>query len=134
MGAGLLAQQPAGGEAKQGLTGKALIEARLAAARDVFEGQMKLWQNGRAELDDLPLWSRRWMDEEVRLAPDPAAWRAAIEAHLKRIQLIEAVADSMHKSARGTIVPVLKTRYDRLVAEEMLAEAKVAPRGLPTSK
>jgi hypothetical protein len=129
MGAALLAQQPgeAGRPAKEGPTGKALIEARLAIAREVYQEQMALWQNGRAELHDAPLWSRRWMDEELRLAADPAARRAAIAAHLERARRLEAIAESRHESARGTHADVLRMRYYGLEAEEMLADARANP-------
>src|SRR5947208_3660176 len=80
LGAALLAQQPgeAGRPAKEGATGKALVEARLATAREAYQVGMTLWQRGRADLAEAPDWSRRWMDEELRLAAGPAARLAAI--------------------------------------------------------
>ncbi len=134
MGAALLAQQPGAGAAKEGPTGKALIEARLAAAREVFQGGIRLWQDARAELDDVPLWSRRWMDEELRLAADPAARLAAIAAHLERLRQVEQIAQAHKESARGTEVDVLKARYHRLEAEEMLADARANPGAVATPR
>jgi hypothetical protein len=137
MGAALLAQQPPGAPAptaKEGLTGKALIEARLATARDVYHGGINLWQHDRADLADAPLWSRRWMDEELRLAADQAARLAAIAAHLDRVRSIEKVAESRKAAARGTEVDVLKARYYRLEAEEMLADARANPGAAATTR
>src|SRR5690242_19983338 len=90
-GAALLAQGPgeAGQPAKEAPAGKALIEARRATASEALEVTMKLWQSGRADLDDVPLWSRRLMDEQLRLAADPAARLAAITEHLERVRGIE---------------------------------------------
>ncbi len=129
-GAAILAQQPPGEPAptaKEGPAGKALIEARLATARDLYQVGMALWQRGRAELDDAPLWSRHWMDEELRLATDPAARLAAITAHLERVRSIEQIAKARKESARGTDVDILKARYERLQAEEMLADVRANP-------
>lgn len=129
MGAALLAQGPGevGRPAKEGPTGKARIEARIAIARDIYQEMMALWQRARADLDDLPLWSRRWMDEELRLATGPAARHAAITAHLERVRGIEQVAKARHEAARGTHADVLKARYFQLEAEEMLADARANP-------
>jgi hypothetical protein len=129
MGAALLAQGPgeAGRPAKEGPTGKALIETRLETAREAYQIHMKLWQNARAELTDLPLWSRRWMDAEIRLAAGPAAKVAAIEAHLERLRPVEALAKTRLEAGRGTNLDILDARYHRLEAEEMLADARANP-------
>ena len=95
---------------------------------------MALWQHGRADLDDAPLWSHRWMDEELRLATGPAARIAAITAHLERVRSIEQIAEARKESARGTDVDILKARYYRLEAEEMLADARANPGAAATPR
>jgi hypothetical protein len=121
--AALLAQGPG----EKGPRGKALIEARLATAREAYDVNMRLWQNARADLADIPLWSRRWMNEEIRLAPGPAAKVAAIEAHLERLRSIAQVARARKEAARGTDLDILEARYEVLEAEEMLADARANP-------
>lgn len=136
LGAAPLAQQPgeAGRPAKEGPAGKALVEARLAIARDAYEVGMALWRRGRAELTEAPDWSRRWMDEELRLATAPAARLAAITAHLERVRTIEQIAAARKEAARGTDLDILKARYYRLEAEEMLADARDNPGGAATPR
>jgi hypothetical protein len=147
-GAGLLAQQPGGVAA--GLRGgepdrpatkdhapvepaiKALIEGRLRTAREVFEEEMGRYEHTLTLFsDDTSVWSRRWMEEQLRLSPKPAERLVAIQDHLKRVKRLEIVAQQYAKTGQGRISDALKAKYFRLEAEELLAEAKASHPNVP---
>ena len=141
VGAGLLAQQTGGGDLGQrdgkpdqptakGLAPvdpavNALIKARLETARDVFKHEMDRYENTLTLFaDDTAVWSRRWMEAELRLSPTPTEKLAAIQAHLERVKRLETIADQYAKAGQGKTLDALKAKYFRLEAEQMLAEAR----------
>ena len=128
LGTGLIAQQNTGGVVSMDPRVKALIEGRIEVAKEVFEATMAPPRNG--PLVDMPDWSRRWMEEQIRLDPDPIKKLAAIQGHLDRTRGLEAIAEQRHEAARGTHADVLKMRYFRLEAEQMLAEIRIINPGL----
>jgi hypothetical protein len=143
---GLIAQQP-GGEVRQPVrnparstTGnravdpgiKALIEARLATAREVYESDIQRYQGFVAPpSDDTAVWSRRWMEEKLQLNPGPAETLASIWDHLERVKQLEAIAEAYARNGQGRKSDALKMRYYRLEAEQLLAEARAAHPGVP---
>jgi hypothetical protein len=139
LGTGLIAQQRAGGRVGQ-TTGagsmaptiKALIEARIAVAKEAYETTMAPPRDG--PLDDMPLWSRRWMDEQILLDSSPIKRLAAIQDHLDRTKLLEAIAEQRVQSARGRVTDTLKVKYFRLEAEQMIAELRIINPALPLPK
>jgi hypothetical protein len=109
----------------------ALIEARLATAREVFEQEMaRIEQTLPPFPDDISVWSRRWMEEQLRLSPNPADKIAAIQAHLERSRRLERIAEQYSKSGQFRPSDALKARYFRLEAEQMLAEARATRPGV----
>jgi len=143
LGTGLIAQQRTGGGANQtkGIvpmdpTVKALIEARLAVAKEVFETTMQRHKETFAKgvLDDMAVWSRRWMDEQIHLDPNPIKNVAAIQDHLERTKRIEAMVDNYAKTGQGQAEDTLKVKYFRLEAEQMLAELRIVNPGLFPAK
>ena len=135
LGTGLIAQQNTGGgvDLMKDVTPtdpgiRVLIGARLEAAKEVFETTMEPTRNG--PLDDMPVWSRHWMEEQVRLDPSPVKRLAAIQDHLNRTKGLEAIAEARHQQARGSHADTLKMRYFRLEAEQMLAELRIINPGL----
>jgi hypothetical protein len=148
-GAGLLAQQtggggagPRGGEpgqpaAAHGLAPvapaiKALIEARIGTARGIFELEMKRFEDALTIFpDDTSVWSRRWMEDQLRLGPKPAEKLAAIQAHLERVKRLEKIADQYARTGQGRTSDALKAKYFRLEAEQMLVEARATQPDVP---
>ena len=139
-GAGLFAQQEGGTARKPGgaapsvpkglpdvaPTIRALIEARLATAREVYGSEMaRVEQMNGLPPDDLPMWSRRWMEDQIRLNPGPAETLAAIQSHLERVKRLEGLADQYAKTGQGRSATPLRAKYFRLEAEQMLAEARI---------
>ena len=136
-GAGLLAQQTGGrgagrdpaavdkGSASADPTIRALIEARVATAREVFEREMSRLENvSPISYEDAATWSRRWMDEELRLNPSPAESLGEIRDHLERVKRVEENASGYARAGQGRLADVLKAKYFRLEAEQRLAEAR----------
>ena len=129
LGAGLIAQQNTGdGVVPMDRTIKALIEARIEVSKEICEAMMAPTRDG--PLDNVPAWSRRWMDEQIGLDPDPTKKIAAIQRHLDRIKGLEEIAGERFRAARGTHADVLKMKYFRLEAEQMLAETRIINPGL----
>ena len=142
VGAGLLAQQTKVGpgerseQPKQATrTGaapldpaiKALIEARLATAREVFEQEFaRIEQTLPPFPDDASLWSRRWMEEQLRLSIKPADRLAAIQAHVERARRLEKITEQYGRTGQFRTSDGLKAKYFRLDAEQLLAEARSA--------
>lgn len=150
IGAGLLAQQSGIGDAGRrarapGLqaaedsetaapASRALIEARMATAREIVQSEMQRYEivvNPTAE--DTTVWSRRWMDEELRLRTDPAARLTAIADHLERAKRLEQITDNLARAGRVRHTDALKARYYRLEAEQILSEARSTYGNLPIS-
>jgi hypothetical protein len=129
LGTGLIAQQyTGGGVAPKNQAVRALVEARLGAAKEIFEAAMAPPHN--VSLDDMPVWSRRWMDEQMLLDSAPIKRLSAIQNHLDRLRTLEEFADRRFQEARGTHADVLKVKYFRLEAEQMLAEIRIINPGL----
>jgi hypothetical protein len=140
-GAGLLAQQTKGGGAGQrgGEPGqpalkdpvsvdpeiRPLIEACVATAREVFEQEIKRYeQTLTAFPDDTAFWSRRWMEDQLRLGLKQAEAVAAIQAHLDRVKRLERIAEQYAKAGQSRPSDALKAKYFRLEAEQMLVVAR----------
>ncbi len=110
---------------------KSLIEARIATAREVFKSIMLRCENAPIPLpDDTPAWSRRWMEDQIRLGLDPVGKLSAIQDHLERIRRLESIKEQYAKAGQGLFEDVLKMKYYRLEAEQMLAEVRAANPGV----
>ena len=124
-GAGREPAAAAKGAATVDPTIRALIEARVATAREVFEREMSRLENVTPiSYEDTATWSRRWMDEELRLNPGPAETLGVIRDHLERVKRVEENASGYARAGQGRVADVLKAKYFRLEAEQRLAEAR----------
>jgi hypothetical protein len=111
---------------------RALIEARMATAREVVQREMqRLETTVNPAVEDTPVWSRRWMDEEVLLRTDPAARLTAIADHLERTRRLEQFADNLARAGQARHSDALKARYYRLQAEQILLDARSMYGNLP---
>jgi len=139
VGAHLVAQQEGG---KGGAVPKALgpldpairslVEARIATAGEVYRGEMARYENtNMAPAEDLAMWSRLWMEDQLRLRPGPAGTIAAIQAHLERATRLEELLDGYAKTGQGRSTAPLKAKYFRLEVQQMLAEFRAAHPEIP---
>jgi hypothetical protein len=141
VGAGLLAQQSKGSGVGQRVGGpgepatkdtvsvdpaiKPLIESCVATAREVFEQEIKRYEETLTAFpDDTAFWSRRWMEDQLRLGLKQAEGLAAIQAHLERVKHLEKIAEQYAKAGQGRTSDALKAKYFRLEAEQMLVVAR----------
>jgi hypothetical protein len=130
LGTGLIAQQkPVDGIDP---TIKDLIVARIEASKDIFETIMA--SPGEKSLEDLVVWSHRWMDEQIRLEPVLIKKMTAVQDHLDRIKSLETMALQHQEAGRGSHTEVLKMKYYRLEAMQMLVEIRIINPGLPLPK
>ena len=92
-----------------GRAGK-LQQARVKAAKKVYELQLARFGAGAVQAEEVYRWSARW-----RAA---AGSEAATKAHLTRMKQLQARVKAQHKTGRATAV-------DLTAAEYYLLEARV---------
>lgn len=74
-------------------------------------------------LAEIPVWSRRLMEDRLRLASTRDERLAAVRAHRDRMKTLERTAEGYAKTGRGRVSDALKVAYYRLEAEQLLVEA-----------
>ncbi|HZN64083.1 MAG TPA: hypothetical protein VFB66_02195 [Tepidisphaeraceae bacterium] len=126
-GLALAAQQPGPGKAADAKQADSR-QAKLAAAKALYEGQLRAREAGLSGVDGSDLteqytWSRRWMEAERDLAPDAPARRAAAAAHLDRMRPTLKSLEALFESGGTHFRDVLAARYYVAEAEQWLAEA-----------
>ena len=139
VGAVLLAQQGGGGRAARPEPPapadpaiRPLIEARIETAREVYEQEMMRYEQTLTLFPmDIADWSRRWMEEELRLRTKPAERLLVIRDHWERAKRLEGIVEQYSKTGQGRKADALKFKYFRLEAEQMLAEARTASPDAP---
>ena len=123
------AQAVAGAASPQ--QGRALLEARIETAREVINREIDLFGLiSDAEMigDRITVWSRRLMEDRLRLADTPGVRLEAIREHRNRMISLERQI----RRYTETNVPIqpaeaFKAKYYRLEADQLLAEAGVDP-------
>ncbi len=134
-GSGLLAQQgagqkPGGGKPLPPLDPaiKQIIEARIETAREFYEATMQriVMTTVSSIPEDMANWSRRWMEEELRLRTAPVERLVAIHDHLERTRRLEEMTKNYAATGQGRSEDALKVKFFRLEAEEMLLEFRSA--------
>jgi RNA polymerase sigma factor (sigma-70 family) len=111
--------------------GRALLEARIETAREIINRELDLFGDPRAATnmgDRIPAWSRRLMEDRLRLADTPGARLDAIREHRNRMISLERQI-RRYTEAEKPIQPAeaFKVKYYRLEADQLLAEAGVDP-------
>ena len=122
--------KPASGQAKVGDREliRSLAKRRLETSRAIYAQQVER-QMANAEVvirnfDDMSIWSKHWMEDEIRLDAAPAARVAAIQSHLVRMKVVEERMMNWAKVGQIRESDALKANYYRFEAEMMLAEAQ----------
>ena len=111
--------------------GRALLEARIETAREIINRELDLFGDPRAATnmgDRIPAWSRRLMEDRLRLADTPGVRLDAIREHRNRMISLERQI-RRYTEAEAPIQPAeaFKVKYYRLEADQLLAEAGVDP-------
>jgi hypothetical protein len=107
------------------------LEARIETAREIVNQDMERLQNlgvpGNDVLTEIPLWSRRLMEDRLRLDTTPAERLAAIREHRNRMIALQRLMGRAAETGQAKISDGLKGRYYRLEADQLLAEAGADP-------
>jgi RNA polymerase sigma factor (sigma-70 family) len=121
---------------------KTAAAARVETARSAVDALMdRLMQNMPDDkaskfrvFDAIPTWSRRLMEDRVRVAGDRAARLAALREHRDRMKKLETLYTELMQGESGQLwsTDVLNVKYHRLEADQLLAEAGVDA-GEPTT-
>jgi RNA polymerase sigma factor (sigma-70 family) len=115
--------------------GRALLEARIETAREIINRELDLFGDPRATTnigDRIPAWSRRLMEDRLRLADTPEARLDAIREHRNRMISLERQI-RRYTESEAPIQPAeaFKVKYYRLEADQLLVEAGVDPANEP---
>ena len=134
MGIVAFGQQGTGGKPPAGAAGprspqrRALLESRIETAREIIrldlERGMNLAMGANTLLQIVP-WSQRLMEDRLELASSRAERLAAIREHRKLVLMLESGLNEYLKGGQCRISDVLKAKYDRLEADQLLVEAGV---------
>jgi RNA polymerase sigma factor (sigma-70 family) len=111
--------------------GRALLEARIETAREIINRELDLFGDPRAATnigDRIPAWSRRLMEDRLRLADTPGARLDAIREHRNRmISLERQIHRYTEDGAPIQPAEAFKVKYYRLEADQLLTESGVDP-------
>jgi hypothetical protein len=77
--------------------------------------------------DRIPAWSRRLMEDRLRLADTPGARLDAIREHRNRMISLERQIRRYTETRQYQPAEAFKVKYYRLEADQLLAEAGVDP-------
>jgi hypothetical protein len=110
-------------------SGRPFLESRIETAREVISRELKRFEIDPTSTnagDLIPAWSRRLMEDRLRLAATPAERLDAIREHRNRMISFERLIRRYTENV-GPIAEALKVKYYRLEADQLLAEAGVDP-------
>ncbi len=102
-------------------------KARLASARQTYDGMLKRWALDPAapvDCDKISQWSRRWMEAERELAAAKEAKAAAIKSHLERMTTFESRIKELRQQGFAAAHEASAAEYFRLEAEQWLRQAQ----------
>ena len=104
-----------------------LLKAQVAAARKVYELNIMAYKAGFAkgyDLENLCLWSVRWLDAERDLSKKPADRIAAAAAHLARVKTVGTMANAIAKVEPAVGRQAAAAEFYRVQAQIWLTQAK----------
>ncbi len=108
------------------------LKTRAETARQIFEQESEHVRAGIAAItDEIALWSRRWMEDELQLRNTPAEKIAAIQDHVDRLRHLEKQMEAAVQTGRMLASHPLKMKYFRLEAEHQLSEFHAAHPDVP---
>lgn len=102
-----------------------LAKTKVATAKAGYEGTVAVRRTGgRADPEQVYLWSRRWMEAERDVSDKPADRVAAIENHKTRMKELHKFTLVEYQAGKVTHAQVLGADFYAAEAELWLAEAK----------
>jgi hypothetical protein len=101
-----------------------LALAKLEAARKTCRIVAQEYIEGKATVEQVQTWSRRWLDAEREVSKKNAETLAALEGHVERIKDLEQAAQN-RAGAKGALASDAAAEYFRLAAEQALTQEKL---------
>ena len=116
-------------------TMRLILEARVETAREILKRDLERLRNSGATgltcSMRYTIWSRRLMEDRLRLAATPGERLDAIREHRNRMAMLEQVMGRYATVGQGRNSDGLKGKYYRLEAHQFLAEAGGDPEKEP---
>lgn len=97
----------------------------VAAARETYKGRLQQWpiDPTLVTLDEIYVWSKRWMMAEWDLNLQAGDGAKSVSAHLERMANLEKSIILASKNGSAAPADVAAAKYYRIEAELMLARA-----------
>jgi RNA polymerase sigma factor (sigma-70 family) len=104
---------------------RTLAAARVEAAREILNQNVRLWREGEKSFADAEIatWSHRLMEGRLSLATTRDERLAAIREHRERIKAMENDVRVLFERGQVPQSGVVEVRYFRLEADQLLVEA-----------
>ena len=103
-----------------------LADIRAQAGAKAFDLTWLYYSEKRVDSEKVYRWSRRLLEAQRDAADDKPGHVAACEAHLERIEKLEAKIRRIRRIGFGDSLDVLEVDYYRKEADLWLAQAKAA--------
>jgi hypothetical protein len=111
-------------------TVRSLLETRIATAREIRDRALdgiRTGSGGPGNFDQLAIWSRRLMEDRLRLAATRGERLDAIREHRDQMAVLEVWVKAYNEANQTPLSETLKGKYYRLEADQFLAEEGVDP-------
>jgi hypothetical protein len=106
---------------------RANAKARLEAARQVYEGRLTRYKNQGdfpLDLEQHFMWSRRWAEAQLELAPNRKESLAAVQSHVDRMKWLKKTIENEIKASVRPRYDASAAEFYRLDAERWLARIR----------
>jgi hypothetical protein len=103
-----------------------LARAKVEAAKQTCLALAQEYLEGKATVEQVHQWSRRWMDAEREASSKKPDQLEAIKAHVNRMQQLEKAAQERLQKRKGPASDVPAATYHRLEAELAVSRSKTS--------
>jgi hypothetical protein len=101
-----------------------LIRGKVNSAQRTCMSVALEYMDGKATVEQVHQWSRRWMDAEREANSRKADQLEALKSHVSRMRQLEQAAQERLQKRKGLASDVPAAEYHRLEAELALSRAK----------
>lgn len=103
-----------------------LARAKVEAAKKTCMAVAHEYLEGKANVEQVHQWSRRWMDAEREVSNKKTDQMESLKAHVNRMQQLEKAAQDRLQSRKGLTSDVSAAEYHRLEAEMALSRTRTS--------
>ena len=99
--------------------------ALVRSAETAYKSHSLAYEAGTADFENLYLWSRRWMDAELRYEKDPSKRRSSMEAHRERMSTLHKRVEAAFQAGAegGEANKLAAASYYVAETDRLLADA-----------